>query len=91
MLTALPHTYARLSRILGISTSWNPEGFSRPVTGTTFATLLLLILTGRLALFVFHYSLFLCSVAVFSLDRHVTEGPEALFYSSISLCVDKIF
>jgi hypothetical protein len=44
-LTTLLPSCARLSRNLGVSTYWNPQGLSRPFTGIAFATLLLLFLT----------------------------------------------
>ena len=55
---------------LETSTSWNSQGLSRPVTGTAFATQLL-FLTGRLALFVFHYPLFVyCRSIQFGSSRY---------------------
>ena len=35
-LTTLPPSYAECLEILGMSTSWNPKGFSRPVQGLIY-------------------------------------------------------
>jgi len=70
-----------LSWNLGTSAFCNPQGLSRPVTGIAFATLLFPFFDRQISVLCVSLPIVLCTVEVFSLDRHVTDWPEIISVS----------